>query len=24
MLFLLGAVDYHKKSDAFEYVGAAK
>jgi len=24
LLYLLGAVDYHKKSDAFEYVGAAR
>lgn len=24
LLYLLGTVDYHKKSDAFEYVGAAK
>lgn len=24
LLYLLGAVDYHKKSDAFEYIGAAR
>lgn len=24
LLYLLGVVDYHKKSDAFEYIGAAK
>ena len=24
LLYLLGAVDYHKKADAFEYVGAAR
>lgn len=24
LLYLLGAVDYHKKSDVFEYVGAAR
>lgn len=24
LLYLLGTVDYHKKADAFEYVGAAR
>lgn len=24
LLYLLGAVDYHKKADAFEYVGVAR
>lgn len=24
LLYLLGAVDYHKKSDVFEYLGASK
>ena len=23
LLYLLGLVEYHKKSDAFEYIGAA-
>lgn len=24
LLYLLGVIDYHKKSDTFEYVGAAR
>lgn len=24
LLYLLGVINYHKKSDAFEYVGAAR
>ena len=24
LLYLLGAIDYHKKSDAFEYVGSSR
>ena len=24
LLYLLGVIDYHKKSDAFEYIGAAR
>lgn len=24
LLYLLGAIDYHKKSDVFEYLGAAR
>ena len=24
LLYLLGVIDYHKKSDAFEYVGAPR